>query len=104
MYLSLKITKYSEYTVSYSKSRTVCKLSAGRAAKLYPSLGAGCSWEFAYFLGIWKLVLGLRTFVLHRLFSSFKRDWKKADHVDFSRENLPRSWGSPGLESADACV
>ena len=56
------------------------------------------------FSGNMEIVLGLRTFVLHRLFSSFTRDWKKADHVDFSRENLPRSWGSPGLESADACV
>ena len=52
------------------------------------------------FSGNMEIVLGLRTFVLHRLFSSFTRDWKKADHVDFSRENLPRSWGSPGLESA----
>ena len=41
--------------------------------------------------------------MLHRLLSSFTRDWKKADHVDFSRENRPRSWSSSGLEAAEAC-
>ena len=65
-----------------------------------PEKVEACSWKFAYFLGIWRLVFGLRTFVLGIVcYGDSWKSGKKADQADIWGKKSSSIAGQSGSQS-----